>query len=309
MTARFLRPQRLLPGDWVALLSPASPPKTSALLHLGRRRLEQAGYRVKTGPHAGARRGYLAGADPVRAQDLLQALRDPAVKAVFCGRGGYGVSRLLEHIRPSDLKIRPKIIVGFSDITLLHLACQKAGLVSFWGPMPATAAGLTPYSLAWLRRALESLRPLGRIPLAGPVIRRGQAEGRLTGGTLTLLAASLATPYAVETRDRIVFLEDIGEEPYRVDRMLTQLLAAGRLRDAAGIVLGRFARCAPKDRSLRPSLTLREIFADRLGGLGIPVVAGLPIGHIPNQVTLPYGIQARLDAKSKSLEILEPAVR
>jgi muramoyltetrapeptide carboxypeptidase len=239
---------------------------------------------------------------------LLQALLDPAVKAIFCGRGGYGVSRLLEHAQPSDLKRRPKIIVGFSDITLLHLACQKAGLVSFWGPMPATTAGLTPYSLAWLRRALEPTRPVGRIPLAGPVVRPGRAEGRLTGGTLTLLAASLGTPYAVETRDRIVFLEDIGEEPYRVDRMLTHLLAAGRLRDAAGIVLGRFVKCAPKDASLRPSLTLRQIFADRLGTLGIPVVSGLPVGHIPNQVTLPYGITARLDATRKSLEILEPAV-
>lgn len=305
----LLRPQRLLPGDWTALISPASPPKSLAFLRLGRRRLEQAGYQVKTGPHAGQRRGYLAGADRARAQDLLRALHDPAVKAVFCSRGGYGVSRLLEHLPLSDFKSQPKIIVGFSDITLLHLACQKAGLVSFWGPMPATSAGLTPFSLAWLRRALESLRPMGRIPLAGPVIRPGRAEGRLTGGTLTLLAASLGTPYAVETKGRIVFLEDVGEEPYRVDRMLTHLLAAGRLRDAAGIALGRFAHCAPKDKSLRPSLTLREIFADRLGRLGIPVVGGLAVGHIANQVTLPYGIKARLDAKRRSLEILEPAVR
>lgn len=304
----LLRPQRLLPGDWTALISPASPPKSLALLRLGQRRLEQAGYRVKTGPHAGLRRGYLAGADRARARDLLQALHDPAVKAIFCSRGGYGVSRLLEHTALADFRSRPKIIVGFSDITLLHLACQKAGWVSFWGPMPATSAGLTPYSLAWLRRALESTRPMGRIPLAGPVIRSGRAEGRLTGGTLTLLAASLGTLYAVETKDRIVFLEDVGEEPYRVDRMLTHLLAAGRLRDAAGIVLGRFADCTPKDKSLRPSLTLREIFTDRLRPLGIPVVSGLAVGHIPNQVTLPYGIKARLDAKRRSLEILEPAV-
>ncbi|MEW6516341.1 MAG: LD-carboxypeptidase [candidate division FCPU426 bacterium] len=305
--APLIRPPRLLPGEPTALILPASPPR-AGLLAAGARRLEQAGYRVSLGPNARRRCGYLAGTDAERRRDLQWAFGEPAIKAVFCGRGGYGVSRVLESLPPALLRRHPKIVVGFSDITLLHLALQKAGLVSFWGPMPAASTGLTPYALQWLRKALEGGKPLGRIQLKGPVIRPGRAEGRLTGGTLTLLAASLGTPYAVETRDRIVFLEDVGEEPYRVDRMLTQLLAAGRLRDAAGIVLGRFVDCKPRNRSYRPSQSLAEVFADRLGPLKLPVVSGLPLGHIANQVTLPYGVKARLDANRGILDIVETAV-
>lgn len=307
-----LRPVRLRPGDRVALLSPASAPDSAAVLARGAAGLAAHGLEVVPGPHALARQGYLAGADADRARDLTAAFRDPRIRAIFATRGGYGVSRLLERFDPAVARAHPKIVVGFSDLTLLHLALQNTGLVSFWGPMPCTFNGYAGAAGRAALQALSSSRPWGELPVdrrRARTLRRGRAEGRLTGGTLSLLAASLATPHPVTTRDRIVFLEDIGEEPYKIDRLLTQLLAAGRLRDAAGIALGRFTHAEPRVYAPGRSLGLAEVLADRLGGLGIPVFDGLAVGHLPAQPCLPYGVTARLDAGARELEIVESALR
>ncbi|MBN1594389.1 LD-carboxypeptidase, partial [candidate division FCPU426 bacterium] len=189
------------------------------------------------------------------------------------------------------------------------LAMQKAGLVSFWGPMPAAATGLTAFARKWLARAVMSAQPLGVLPAGSLTIRAGKAVGRTTGGTLTLLAASLGTAYELQTRNRIVFIEDTGEEPYRLDRMLTHLLAAGKLADAAGIALGVFRNCASKAPLARHTFSVREVLHERLRPLGIPVFSGLPVGHIADQVTLPYGVLARMDAGRRTLAILEPGVK
>lgn len=307
---RPLRPPRLRPGDTVALLSPASPPVPGTRLDRARRELEALGLRVRIGRSAGRRRGYLAGSDEERAADLSAAFLDPAIRGIFATRGGYGCSRLLEHFDPELARRHPKAVVGYSDLTTLHLALQGAGLVSFWGPMPGTTAGLDPFSRRGLVRALMSDRPLGPVPnrRGAETVRAGRAEGPLTGGTLTLLATSLGTPYAVATAGRIVFLEDVGEEPYRVDRLLTQLLAAGRLRDAAGIALGGFTGGGPRTFPPSRSLSLREVWTDRLRPLGIPVFAGLAVGHLRGQATLPYGVWARLEAGLHRLTLLEPGV-
>lgn len=307
---RPVRPPRLRPGDTVALLSPASPPAPASRLAQARRALEALGFRVRVGRSAGRRLGYLAGSDQERAADLAAAFHDPRIKGIFATRGGYGCSRLLERFDPDLARRHPKAVVGYSDLTTLHLALQRAGLVSFWGPMPGTAAGLDPSSRRWLKRALMSDRPLGPLPVLprAETLRAGRAEGPLTGGTLTLLAASLGTPYAVETAGRIVFLEDVGEEPYRIDRLLTQLLAAGLLRDAAGIALGGFTDLGPRTFPRSRSLSLREVWADRLRPLGIPVLSGLTVGHLRGQPTLPYGARARLEAGSRRLTLLEPGV-
>jgi muramoyltetrapeptide carboxypeptidase len=312
MTRPLIRPPRLRAGDKVALISPASPPGNRRLLLLGKTRLETLGLRVVPGQHALAEYGYLAGSDHVRLQDLETAFLDPRIKAIFCARGGYGVSRFLDTFDPSLARRHPKALIGFSDITVLHLALQKAGVVSFWGPMPCTSLGWTPFSVRSLERALMSGEPAGRLPFSrrcrATTLRPGIAQGRLTGGTLSLLTASLGTPYEVATRGRIVFLEDVDEEPYRVDRMLTQLIAAGKLSDAAGVALGIFTGTRVRNSPGRRSLTLREVFADHLVPLKVPVLAGLAVGHVPDQVALPYGIEARLDAAARTLELLEPGV-
>jgi muramoyltetrapeptide carboxypeptidase len=296
----------------VALVSPASPPRSRRLLLLGKKRLEQLGLRVVIGQHARTEHGYLAGSDRQRLQDLEAAYRDPRVKAIFCARGGFGVSRFLGGFDPSLAAIHPKALIGFSDITVLHLALQKRSVVSFWGPMPCTDAGWTPFSVRSLTRALMSGEPAGHVPFWSrrrpKALKPGVAQGRLTGGTLSLLVASLGTPYEIDTRDRIVFLEDVGEEPYRVDRMLTHMIAAGKLSDAAGVALGAFTDTRIRNSPGRLSLNLREVFADHLLSLKIPVLANLAVGHVPDQVTLPYGINARLDTSARTLELLEPAV-
>jgi muramoyltetrapeptide carboxypeptidase len=329
----LIRPPRLAPGDTVALISPASPPNGARVLTLGQKRLEQLGLRVELGKHVLAERGYLAGTDRQRLQDLEAAFRNPQVKAIFCARGGYGVGRLLgpgpdadrAGLAPPARSVRaaarfdaslaarhPKALVGFSDVTALHLALQKAGVVSFWGPMPCTGLGWSAFSVRGLQRALMSAGPPGRVPFStlrrAATLRTGVAQGPLTGGTLSLLTASLGTPYEVDTRGCIVFLEDVDEEPYRVDRMLTQLVAAGKLADAAGIGLGIFTGTKVRNSPGRRSLTMNDVCADHLLPLRIPVLANVAVGHVADQVTLPYGIEARLDAGGKTLEVLEAAV-
>jgi len=308
----LIRPPRLKAGDRVAMVAPASRPADRRLLVAGRERLEQLGLEVAVGRHVMAERGYLAGSDRERLQDLEAAFRDPRTKAIFCARGGYGVSRLLGRFDPGLAVRHPKALVGFSDATFIHLALQKAGVVSFWGPMPCTGLGWTRFSVRGLRKALMAGEPAGRLPFSRArrprTLRRGVGEGPLTGGTLSLLAASLGTPYEVETRGRIVFMEDVDEEPYRVDRLLVQLIAAGKLADAAGIAIGIFTGTDVRNSPGRRSLTIDDVFADHLLPLKVPVLRNLAVGHVPDQVTLPYGIRARLDAGARTLEVLQAAV-
>lgn len=312
MPHTITRPPRLRPGDTVALIAPASPPAGRRMLAQGRARLESMGLRVSVGPHVLDEYGYLAGTDRDRRADLEAAFRRPEIKAIFCARGGYGVSRLLSRFDPALARRHPKALIGFSDITVLHLALQKAGIVSFWGPMPATSLGWTAFSARGVERALMSDQPLGRIPFARGrrprTLRPGVADGPLTGGTLSLLTASLGTPYEVETAGRIVFLEDVDEEPYRVDRMLAQCVAAGKLADAAGIAIGIFTGAEVRNSPGRRSLTLAQVFADHLLPLKRPMITNVAVGHVPDQVTLPYGVRAHLDATRRTLEVLEPAV-
>ncbi|MFB3854603.1 MAG: LD-carboxypeptidase [Vicinamibacterales bacterium] len=312
MTSAPTLPPQLRPGDRVAIVAPASPPRGHAMLAAGRERLEQLGLAVSVGRHVMCEYGYLAGSDRERLGDLEAAFRDPSIKGIFCARGGYGVSRLMARFDPGVARRHPKVLVGFSDITILHLALQKAGVVSFWGPMPCTSLGLTAFSVRALRRVLMSAEPAGRVPFSRgrppKVLRPGVGEGPLTGGTLSLMAASLATPYEIDTRGRIVFMEDVDEEPYRIDRLLAQLIAAGKLADASGIALGIFTGTRPRNPPGRRSLRLDEVFADHLLPLKVPLLANIAVGHVRDQLTLPYGVAARLDARAGTLELLQAAV-
>jgi len=311
---RLRRPATLREGATVALIAPGSPISeekiAKSLLNLA-----ALGFKVKEGQHWRARNGYLAGTDAERLADLHRAFADPEVEAVWCARGGYGCGRLLPLLDYDLIRRNPKIFIGYSDITALHLAIhQRTGLVTFHGPVAAsdypenTLAHLkaaifdkkTPYTLA-VPAADEMLPGEEFRPF---VITPGRASGPLMGGNLALLSALSGTPYAPSFRGKIAFIEDIGEQPYRLDRMLTQLLQATDLAKATGITLGVFTDCQPKGESLSLPDTLR----DRLGSLGIPVAYGFPFGHVAHQATLPYGIRAEMDTERGTLTLLEAAV-
>lgn len=315
------KPAALREGDVVGIVAPASPPAEAGLIFSGAQRLKDMGLRVRFGRHVTARRGYLAGGDAERAADLLEMFADPEVRAVFCVRGGYGSSRLYRHLDFDLIRRNPKIIVGCSDITSLLLAINAAaGLIVFHGPMVAgeLAAGTSAPSLAWLRRALFEAAPLGPVIMPSdmppPVtIRTGCAAGTLIGGNLSLVVASLGTPFEPDTDGRILFLEEVGEAPYRIDRMLVHLRNAGVLANVAGVVIGECVRCAAgmnRDHAGPPEAgqeRLLEVLDDVLGDLGVPVLYGLPVGHGRHNLALPVGVEATLDASAGRLEITEAA--
>jgi muramoyltetrapeptide carboxypeptidase len=249
--------------------------------------------------------------------DLHAAFADPNVKGVFCARGGYGVSEIVADVDYDLIRRNPKVFVGFSDVTLMHLAIQnRTGLVTFHGRMPALTK-FPPYSLEALRRSVCSPEALGRLinPEEGNPLRPlyplrtitpGAATGRLVGGNLSMIAAAMGTPWEIDTRGAIFFFEDVDERPYSIARMLLALRQAGKLTQAAGIVVGVCADC-DKTSDASP-YTLNEVFDDVLNDLKIPVFSGLALGHTDDQLTVPLGVQARLDATACTLTVLEPGV-
>ncbi len=245
------------------------------------------------------RRGYLAGSDAERAADLNRALADPAVDAVWCLRGGYGVMRILDVLDYEALLTRPKAVIGYSDITALHLAIgARARLISFHGP---TARGtLTPFSRDSLERAVVQGRDSCGVAGRARTLHGGRAVGRLTGGNLALVAALIGTPYAASLDGAILLLEDVGEAVYRIDRMLRQLRLAGALRGLRGIVFGAFT-----DRGDEAdALPLDDVLQETADALAVPCIAGAPIGHIDDQWTLPLGAMAELDADARRVSVL-----
>jgi muramoyltetrapeptide carboxypeptidase len=304
-------PARLRPGDLIGVIAPASPMDDCTRVERGVRYLESCGYRTITGKHAGKRSGYLAGTDEERAEDIGAMFADRRVNAIICIRGGYGTPRLLARLDYAVIRKNPKIFVGYSDITALHLAFwARARLVTFHGPMLGVdmAGTMDPFAEEALWRLLTSpSRQLIPPESGGMPLTPGRGTGRLLGGNLSLLVSLFGTPYQPAFRHALLFLEEIGEEPYRVDRMLTQLRNAGLFRQAAGIALGQFTDCVPKDAG-KPSQTVEEIVRECAAGSSRPFVAGLPFGHERKMVTIPVGVRAALDGRAGSLELLEPAV-
>lgn len=314
---RLIKPARLRTGATVALIAPSSPPSGEKLAK-GIANLTAMGFNIAEGKSLRSRNGFLAGTDEERLADLHWAFQDPEIEAVWCIRGGYGASRLLPAIDYDLICRNPKPLIGYSDVTALHLAIhQRCGLVTFHGPVAASEfpentlehfnsvlmQPVSPYSIHAPNEIQSAQMSVEYQPF---VITPGQANGTLMGGNLALLAALAGTDFAPSFINSIVFLEDVGEQPYRLDRMLTQLLQATDLTEASGIALGVFNDCQPKSDS--PSFSLPETLRQRLGDLGIPVVYGIPFGHVNHQATLPYGIKARLDADNGTLVLLEAAV-
>ncbi|CAN5632646.1 LD-carboxypeptidase [soil metagenome] len=297
----MIRPPRLRPGSRVALIAPAGPiadERYEAALS----RCRRLGLEPVTGDSArGRHRGYLAGTDVARLADFQQAISDPGIDALWALRGGYGTMRLLAQLDLAPLLERPKAFIGFSDNTAVHLALQARGLVSFHGPN--AGADATDLSERSLHSVLFDSRPAGvlELPASRPAtaLVGGVAEGPLIGGNLALLAAMCGTPAAPREAGAILFLEDVGETAYRLDRAWTQLVLAGSLDNVAGIALGRFTDCGDDVPELLHALA---------EPLHVPVLAELPIGHEPDNWTLPLGVRARMDTSAGTLELLEGAV-
>lgn len=312
MSGRPVKPKVLHSGDRISLVAPSGSASSAERVDASIRALAARGFAVKASPHCADRRGYLAGRDETRASELEKAFLDPDTKAVVCLKGGYGTPRILDSIDYSIIARNPKVFLGYSDITALHIAFNKAArLVTFHGPMPSSdmLPGIHPDSLVSLQKALFSEGPLGAIanPGGAPLrrVNGGVAEGELAGGNLSLIAATMGTPWELDARGKILFLEDIDEAPYRIDRMLNQLRLAGKFDECAGIVLGAWTRCEAAEG--KSSLSLEEIVGDLLIPSGKPILGGLEAGHCEPTLTLPMGIRYRLDADECVLEALESA--
>ncbi|GHU72047.1 peptidase U61 [Clostridia bacterium] len=307
----MIKPCALKPGSTLGIVGPSSP-VDPADLYNAKRCLEDIGYTVILGDSCTKAYGYLAAIDDIRAGDLNRMFSDAAVDAVVCMRGGYGAMRLLDRLDYAAAAEHPKPLIGFSDITALHIAYGKfSSLVTFHGPMPVSSfkdGGLDSIEQDSFDRTLKRAEPMGTVPSAFPLftIREGVAEGMLVGGNLSLITGLLGTPYELDTADRILFIEEVGEKSYAVDRMLTQLRLAGKLDACAGIVLGDFTGCGESMRGY--NLPLSQIFEDILKPCCKPILGGFSIGHCSHNVTLPLGVAARLDADARTLTILESAV-
>ncbi|HEX4835546.1 MAG TPA: LD-carboxypeptidase [bacterium] len=318
MSRPLIKPRRLAPGDTIGLISPSGPATaagstTPESIEVARRHLLGVGFRTVMGPHALDARGYLAGTDADRAADLQAMFADPGVQGILCVRGGYGAHRLLDALDYDLIRRHPKVFVGYSDITALHCAFHtQAGVVSFHGPMAGVLAGgdeADQHDLIALLRAVTRAEPIGPLanPPGGPQIATlvpGVAEGELIGGNAALVTALLGTPYQPDFAGKILFLEDLGDHVYRLDRKIAHLRLAGVLHRVAGVVVGE-CRYTPDPE---PPLTLRQILDDLVVPIGKPAIYGLACGHGAYHLTLPVGVRARLDATRGILSVEEAAV-
>ncbi|MCL6456438.1 MAG: LD-carboxypeptidase [Gorillibacterium sp.] len=305
-----INPRKLVAGDTIGITAPASRGDEAACVKAAES-LIKLGFRLRIGETLSKQRGYLAGTDEERAMELNGMFADPEIAAIICARGGYGTARIAEQLDYELIRANPKIFWGYSDITFLHTAIgQLAGLVTFHGPMliDLCREDVHPLTLASFQMLInpsgfhytEACSPL-------TVLVAGEAQGQLTGGNLSLLVSTLGTPYEVDTRGKLLLIEDIDEEPYRVDRMLLQLRMAGKLAECAGIIVGNFNNSEPKKR--KDSLTLAEVFADYLIPAGKPCMAGFEIGHsIPN-IAIPLGVEARMSTHEKLVQEIQQGVQ
>ncbi len=302
-----IRPRALRPGDTVGVVAPAGPVESRNAFLAGAAVLERLGFRVKYSDRIFESRGYLAGLDADRAAELMDCFEDREVRAVLPLRGGYGCARLIPFLDEARLRRSPKVFMGFSDLTTLHLFFRRRfGWVTMHGPMMVSPA-LADLSGEGENHLLSLWTDPGYLPRYGsPELKPwvpGVAEGRLAGGCLSLLTASIGTRYEIKTEGKILFLEDFGEPAYRLDRMLTHLDLAGKLEAVAGVLLGSFAEC-----EAAPGWTVEDTLRERLDRLGVPVLAGFPAGHGPGNWVLPLGTNVRLDCDNRQLTFLEPAV-
>ncbi len=311
------KPKHLQAGQTIGLIAPSSNVTENQDIAFAIDIIKSFGFKVKLGKHLYQRHGYLAGTDQERADDVNQMFADPEVNAIFCLRGGYGSPRILPYLDYASIARNPKVIMGYSDVTaLLNAIHSKTGMITFHGPI--AAQNFSDYTLAQFKQVLFDPQPqlIAQPPpfemLEGQaerdnritVIHPGTATGELIGGNLSLMVKLVGTPYEPSYEGKILFLEDVGEAPYRIDGMFTHLKLAGRLAQLAGIVFGKCSECEAQGNSL----SLEQVLNEHLKPLGIPVVRGLMIGHIEDNATIPIGTLAKLDSNVAGISMLEPAV-
>jgi muramoyltetrapeptide carboxypeptidase len=321
MKTNLIKPKRLKEGDTIGLIAPASNVDDQDFQNAVKA-IESFGFKPKIGKNARKFNGYLAGTDKERLADLHWAFSDKEIKAVWCIRGGYGVTRLLPNIDFSLIKKNPKVVIGYSDITALLVSIyQNAGLVTFHGPVASSS--FSEYSKTHCLDVLMNPTSPYKIELSEEnkaeaselykteIITRGKARGKLVGGNLSLIAAMCGTKFGLKnTKGKLLFLEDVNEAPYRVDRMLTQLRQSVDLTQLAGIACGIFEDSSfrKKENTDNSAPKMIDTLKDRLGDLKIPVIYGLSFGHINRQFTLPIGIEAELDTENATMTFLENGV-
>ncbi|MCA9732188.1 MAG: LD-carboxypeptidase [Deferribacteres bacterium] len=320
-TNTLLKPPALNSGDTVGLVAPASVLfETNRMLMEAEEKMHELGFKTKRAKNIGKRYGYLAGSVKDRVADLHDMFRDGDVQAIVAVRGGYGSAQLLPHLNYDLIRKHPKILIGYSDITALALGIYvQTGLVTFHGPVATST--FSDYTKKYFLSTLGSTEAIGEIddaPYSDNLqtsnrvwtVQEGVAEGRLVGGNLTLLQSLLGTPYEPDTNGAILFMEEVGEEPYDLDRMLNHLKQAGKFDGVKGIFFDKMPSVKPA--SLQPgfnsSLSVEQVIEDVFKNCKFPLCVGLSIGHIKDKPTLPLGIQARLDATHGRLSLLEGAV-
>ncbi|MDD3199610.1 MAG: LD-carboxypeptidase [Eubacteriales bacterium] len=310
----MIRPKCLKHGNRIALIAPSSPVDSEQLM-LAVDSVRFLGMIPVIYPSATKVHGYLSGSDTVRAADIVNAFANPAIDAVFCLRGGYGVSRILEKIDYRVISKNPKLLLGYSDITALHIAInQLCNLVTLHSPMPSRGwETLDSVTLGSLTECLFSPEPIGQTPVIEgqslEIINAGVAEGPIIGGNLSVLNATLGSPYEINTKNKILFIEDVNEKHYQIDRGLTALALAGKFKDCVGIILGTWADCGDPDLLPEQNLSLHQIFDEIIKPFGKPTVNNLRAGHIYPQISIPMGVKTRLDTRKRTVEFLEAATQ
>lgn len=311
---RILKPKKLQKGEVIGVISPASSPQDLSLVEKGVNYLESLGYRVEVGKSVGKIEGYLAGSDDERAADIHEMFKNKHVKAIFSLRGGYGSARLVDKLDYDLIRKNNKIFVGFSDITVLQLAFfYKAGIISFAGPMVATnfAGEFNSFSEEFFWDLITKNRKIGK--LKNPekekffVLNKGRGEGKLLGGNLSSIISLFGSKYLPTFRNSILFLEEVNEPPYKIDRMFNQLRLARILSQVKGVILGRFVNCYETDKT-KNTLSLNEVIVNYFKNLKIPVIYNVKHGHISELITLPVGLNTKVNATRGFIEITETGV-
>lgn len=310
----MLKPNHLKPGDRVALIAPSSPVDEDKLMQ-AIDSVKFLGLIPVLYPSATRTHGYLSGSDGVRAADVNNAFANPAIDGIFCLRGGYGVTRILNRIDFRMISRNPKLFLGYSDITGLHVALnQLSNLVTLHSPMPSRGwSTLDPVTLQSLTGCIFSAAVPGLVPDIEDepieIIHPGDVTGPVVGGNLSLLTATLGSPYEVDTKNKILFIEEVDERNYKVDRGLTSLALAGKFSDCKGIILGTWADVGDPDLEPEKNLTLRQIFEEVIKPFEKPTINNFRAGHIYPQISIPMGAKARLDAENGTVTFLEAATQ
>lgn len=315
----LIKPKRLKDGDRIALVAPGSYISENELQE-SVKNLIDLGFQVTFTERLTLQNGYFSGTDSQRAEDLMEMFEREDVDAIMCVRGGYGCARILPLLDYNVIKKNPKILIGYSDVTaLLYGIFKKTGLITFHGPVATST--FNEFSVKNFKSVLINPEITKKFFSANPTsdeniygvqsLVKGKAKGRLVGGNLSIMVSLIGTKYDVDYTNKIIFIEEIGEEPYRIDRMLTQLIQANKFKNSAGIMMGIFSKCEPKekDAAFSKSFSLMEVLKDRFSDFKIPVIYGMSFGHVKDKFTIPFGGLAELDTYEQSFTLLEPVVK